>query len=243
MKIIITDLTRFKNPDIVCLAGIDPLTGICIRPMLENRAKLDYFQFATVKKHAIVPGSCLTGNFIPVANASPPHVEDHRSQGPVNLAESANSTAFEAVLENSAHTTVEAAFGQRPTNRLFGVTVPPQISIATLRLDHPATQFRLIVDEKYGPPKFKAHVTDAVGYEMSFLPVTDLGFSDHITKIRAADPHLQKLNAFLGAQTKLYLRIGLTRQYASDAQRDGFWVQLNGIYSFPTFRRDLRVYD
>jgi hypothetical protein len=33
MKIIITDLTRFANPDIVCIAGINPDTNECVRPM------------------------------------------------------------------------------------------------------------------------------------------------------------------------------------------------------------------
>ena len=32
MKIVVTDLTRFSNPDLVCLAGIDIETGRCIRP-------------------------------------------------------------------------------------------------------------------------------------------------------------------------------------------------------------------
>ncbi|MCX6127910.1 MAG: hypothetical protein NTX25_02455 [Proteobacteria bacterium] len=154
MKIIITDLTRFKNPDVVCLAGIDPNSGLCVRPMLGTGSKLEYFQFATVKTHSIVPGSCLSGNFIPVANSAQPHIEDHRCEGQISLVESANSAAFEAVLEKSAHTTVKAAFGKQPINRLFPSTAPPQISIATLRLDHPLRQFRLIVDDKFGPPKF-----------------------------------------------------------------------------------------
>lgn len=243
MRIIVTDLTRFTNPDIVCLAGIDPDTGLCVRPMLENGTKLDYFPFSGVKEHSIIPGSCLSGNFIPVVGAQPPHIEDHRSRGNVNVVESATGLAFEAVLEMTAHTSIQAAFGGRPNERCYSRQAAPALSIITLRLDSPASQFKLVLDDKYGPPKFKAHVTDADGYQLSWLPVTDLGFSDHVAKVRNDDPSLLKLNAFLRSQRKLYLRVGLSRPYAPTPERDGYWVQLNGIYSFPNFRRDLRIYD
>lgn len=243
MRIIITDLTRFQNPDIVCLAGVDPDTGRCVRPMLENGSKLDYFPFAVVKNHKIIPGSCLDGNFVAVNSAQAPHVEDCRSVGTVHVVESATGDAFRSVLEMTARSTIRESFGARPVNRVFSTAQSPAISIATLRLDSPATQFRLIVDSKFGPAKFKAHVIDADGFELSWLPVTDLGFSDHLKKVVDEDPSLYKLNAFLRSQDKLYLRIGLTRQYAPSPDRDGYWVQLNGIYSFPSFRKDLRVYD
>lgn len=243
MKIIVTDLTRFTNPDIVCLAGIDPETGQCVRPMLENGTKLEYFPFSGVKDHGVIPGSCLEGNFIPVIGANRPHVEDHRSRGDVNVVESASGAAFEAVLERTAHTSIRSAFGARPNNRCYARNAAPATSITTIRLDSPSTQFRLVMDQKYDAPKFKAHVTDAEGFELSWLPVTDLGFSDHIAKVLTEDPALVKLNTFLRAQRKLYMRIGLSRPYTASADRDGYWVQLNGIYSFPNFRKDLRLYD
>ena len=143
----------------------------------------------------------------------------------------------------TAHTSIQAAFGALPTDKCFARQHAPAFSIATLRLDSPATQFRLVVDDKFGTPKFKAHVTDASGYQLSWLPVTDLGFSDHIAKVRSDDPNLLNLNLFLRSQSRLYLRIGLSRPYAPTPGRDGYWVQLNGIYSFPNFRRDLRIYD
>jgi hypothetical protein len=241
MKIIVTDLTRFGNRDIVCMAGIDQDSGVCVRPMLPSPNGLRYFGFQTVKDHKIIPGSCLEGNFAAVPNSAAPHVEDHSAVGQLRLAEAASGAAFEAVLEQSSFTSVGAAFGALPVNRLFGLVNPPKKSIITLKLKSPRTQFNLISD-RYNPEKFKAHVTDDAGYELSWLPVTDLGFSDHVTAIRATDPQLHQLNGFLQSQKTIYLRIGLARQYASGG-RDGYWVQLNGIYSFPDFRRDLRIYD
>jgi hypothetical protein len=243
LKIIITDLTRFQKPEIACLAGIDPQTGQCVRPMRSVGNGLDYFQFESVKKHKVIPGSCLEGTFIPVESPPRPHVEDCRAEGAVSVVASASGTDFESVLQNSSSTTVRSAFGSLPNGRLYALDSPPSISIATLRIDVPKHQFRLMIDEKYGPPKFKAHITDAEGVSLNYLPVTDLGFSDHVRSVLKGDPGLLNLNAFLGTQKTLYLRLGLTRQWGPSPDKQGYWVQLNGIYSFPNFRKDLRVYE
>lgn len=244
MKIIVTDLTRFSNKDIVCLAGINPETGECIRPMLPSQqGGLDYFTFQTVKDHKIIPGSCLEGNFVRQPNLSAPHIEDHRTVGLLQDIDAATGAAFEQVLEKSSFISLNAAFGKRPVNRLYVLATPPSLSIITLKLTSPKTQFSLVMDSGFGAVKFKAHVKDAQGYELSWLPVTDLGFCDHIAKIREADPQLRQLNAFIQCQRVVYLRIGLTRRYTPSPDRDGYWVQLNGIYSFPNYRKDLRIYD
>lgn len=243
MKIIVTDLTRFKNPAIVCLAGINPDTGQCIRPMFPSQNGFDYFSFETVKAHKIIPGSLLEGNFTAIPKLHAPHVEDHSTGGNLRAHGPASGDDFERILENSSFTTIQDGFGSRPDKRLYVAAQPPALSIITLKLTSPSTQFRLTVDTGYGPPKFKAHVVDGSGYELSWLPVTDLGFSDHLGKIRKTDPTLTTLNAFLQSQKVLYVRLGLTRQYAPSSDRDGYWVQVNGIYSFPTYRQDLRIYD
>lgn len=43
MEIVITDLTRFSNSEIVCIAGINQETGECVRP-------LPYIKLAECKK-------------------------------------------------------------------------------------------------------------------------------------------------------------------------------------------------
>lgn len=243
MKIIITDLTRFKSPDKVCLAGINPDTGQCVRPMRQVGDKLDYFKFESIKKYKVIPGSCLEGNFVPLPEPPRPHVEDCKVDGVISVVTSASASDFEAVLQRSSRTTIRSAFGAVPNGRRYALDAPPSTSIVTLRIDSPRDQFRMIVDDKYGPPKFKAFVTDAEGFRLSFLPVTDLGFSDHIHSVLEEDPELKDLNMFLGSQNLLYLRLGLTRQWGATSENQGYWVQLNGIYSFPNFRRDLRVYE
>ncbi len=69
-NIIITDLTRFSNPEIVCTAGIDCTDGQCIRPKPSlTRAKCRELQ--------LVPGAILSGNFFPALDAQGPHQEDY----------------------------------------------------------------------------------------------------------------------------------------------------------------------
>lgn len=244
-KIIVTDLTRFHNQGLVCLAGIDPATGQCIRPFKgEPGERGNYLHFDSVKKHSVVPGSILKGEFVPKADASRPHSEDHLVPK-LRVKGSATSDEFQEVLEMSSAATFRAGFGKAPVDKFFPVAAPPAHSIFTLKLRSPAKQFSLIADEQYGPTVFKAHVEDAQGVRLSYLKVTDLGFSDHIKRIEAEDPYLRKINAFFAAQEVLYLRIGLGREYApqGDEARRGFWLQINGIYSFPNFREDLRMYD
>lgn len=243
MKIIVTDLTRFKNPDIVCLAGINPETGQCIRPMLLKQENLEYLSFNSVRERKVIPGSWLEGNFAQIPNLQAPHLEDHSIISGLKMNGPSSGADFEQVLNNSSVTTIQTGFGSQPENRLYGLVKPPALSIITLKLTSPSMQFKLTVDTGFNAVKFKAHITDGSGYRLSYLPVTDLGFSDHLVNIRKDDPTLAGLNAFLQSQTTLYVRIGLTRKFSATPDRDGYWVQVNGIYSFPNYRQDLRIYD
>ena len=69
-KIIITDLTRFANPDEVCTAGYDMSTKELIRP-------LPYIKRSDCDRLKINPGAIIEGEFTPKADRSSPHVEDH----------------------------------------------------------------------------------------------------------------------------------------------------------------------
>ena len=52
MKIIVTDLTRFNNPSIVCMAGIREGATQCVRPM-------PYLERSECERVGIFPGSIL----------------------------------------------------------------------------------------------------------------------------------------------------------------------------------------
>jgi len=45
------------------------------------------------------------------------------------------------------------------------------------------------------------------------------------------------INNFIRQQDTVYLRIGLGREY-----QGGFWLQVNGIYTFPNYDTEIRSY-
>ncbi len=236
-KIVVTDLTRFSDRSIACLAGLDTSTGECIRPLGQGR---HYFQYENLKKLNVQPGSILEGGFARMGTAGP-HSEDHAYQGSVKLAGTASSDEFLQYLDTNAVETVRDGFKAEPIDRVFPVHQPPPVSIITLKLAKPRSQIQ-IVEDKFDASKIKAHVTDAAGFKLSFTPITDLGFSDHVDNLRKTDPGLKKLNQFIQQQDSVYLRVGLSRAHSAGPARSGFWVQLNGIYTFPNYRTDLRTY-
>ena len=245
MQIIVTDLTRFQNQGLVCLAGINPETGQCIRPFLANPGGgTNYLDFQFVKSRNIIPGTYLNANFLPKINPHRPHTEDHIIEGALQTAGNATSEKFLQVLDATSSTTFSAGFGDNPIDNYFAMDRPPPISIFTLKLTRPREQFSLILTDQYGPA-FKVNVTDAAGCIMTYLKVTDLGFSDHLAKIQVEPNGAERLSKFFLDQEVLYLRVGLGQHFApnNDESRRGYYVQVNGIYSFPSFRQDLRKYD
>jgi len=46
---------------------------------------------------------------------------------------------------------------------------------------------------------------------------------------------------FISSQNEIYLRIGVGRRWKV-SERDGYWLQVNGIYTFPNFLEEIRTY-
>jgi hypothetical protein len=244
MDIIVTDLTRLKKNALVCLAGINLETGKCIRPFQTvPGGRTDYLSFEAAKKLKIFPGSYLSSDFIRKPGTHSPHIEDYIISNYLRSPGNATCEDFRKILDTTSHTTISAAFGIRPENKYFLTTQAPLHSLATLKLNNPSQQFQLILDTKYGPA-FKATITDSDSFSMSYLKVTDLGFVDHLPRIQSIPSEAYRLNQFLRGQDTLYVRLGLGREFApgGDESKRGYYVQVNGIYSFPTYRKDLREY-
>lgn len=236
-KIVVTDLTRFKDRSIVCLAGIDPDNGECIRPLDKDR---NYLSFESIKARDIHPGALLEGDFRRLTS-SPPHTEDYLYVGQLKHLGHVGSGEFRQLLANDAKTSVSSGFGKAPPDKFFLTTDLPQKSIITLKLTSPSNL--KIIEDQYEKTKIKAHVTDGNGLTLSFIPITDLGFSDHAINLRAADPDLENLNRFIRKQTEVYVRLGLGRAYTAPNKPEACWIQLNGIYTFPEYRLDIRHHD
>jgi hypothetical protein len=73
-----------------------------------------------------------------------------------------------------------------------------------------------------------------------YLSITDRGFYDYASK-HQLDGEIHRINAYLQSQEELYLRVGVGRQWKV-GDRDGYWLQVNGIYTFPDYLEEVRTY-
>jgi len=230
-RIIITDLTRFNKPDKVCVAAVDQKTGECLRPM-------PYLESSKVAEFNIHPGAVMESDLTLFANNSNPHLED-ATYKTMNYLGAASSDEFKSVLDQTLSTSVASGFGIAFDERQKHIPFEgsAKCSIITIKV----SPFSLnIHEDQYNPGKIKASFTDGAGQSFYYLPITDRGFFDYAKK-HQADGELRKVPHFILMQKELYLRIGVSRKWKS-GDRDGYWLQVNGIYTFPNFLEEIRSY-
>ena len=230
-KVIITDLTRFSTPEKVCTAAIDVDTGECLRPM-------PYFESAMVAKLNIHPGAILEGDLTLNANTSNPHIED-ASYKNLKYLDAVSSKEFKSILDQTLSSSVESGFGISFSDgqKYIPVEVLATCSIITIKVSPSSLD---IHEDQYKPGKIKASFTDGAGHSFRYLSITDRGFFDY-AKRHQDDGELGKVQNFILTQDEVYLRIGVGRRWKVD-DRDGYWLQVNGIYTFPNFLEEIRTY-
>ena len=233
MKIIITDLTRFgPNKPIVCTAGVAE-DGTVIRPM-------PYLNIDWCHQHKVHPGGILEGDFTS-QNSVSPHIEDAsysnlKFLGPCTKAEFQNS------LNRTCFSSLSAGFGVRiGRDKCIPIGSPLERSLVTIKV--PATTFSIVQSSFQGGPKaIRAHFSDGDTAQLSYVSITDLGFFEFAKKHENDQQSFAEINRFIQGQADLYLRVGVGRAYKSN-DREGYWIQLNGIYTFPDKLEYVRCYD
>ena len=236
-EIVVTDLTRFGNQAILCLAGLTMDGATCIRPLKPRPAPNGgYLPYEYCAQKNILPGSILRASFSP-CQATTPHIEDMNFTN-LSVVNSCTSQQFRAVLAASAATNLSAGFGTTVAQKVILRTDPvPVRSIMTLRVD--PQQFS-IQDDGYG--KLRASFVDSTGLSFRNLSVTDLGFCKNVEEAATRLMQPSAATAFIRGQEEVYLRIGLSRLHQAPDGRDGFWMQVNGIYTFPDYAKIVRSY-
>lgn len=233
MEIIITDLTRFRPGNSnVCIAGVGK-DGAVIRPM-------PYLTTKRCRKLDIHPGGILEGEF-KSRNAAAPHVEDS-SYWNLKFRGACSGAAFRDALERTLFPDMSSGFGVQieARQKCIPIAAPAVRSLITIRVD--PLSFSLVQDS-FHPERIKAHFSDNAGTELSFVSVTDRGFYDYAQQHRD-DPHaFHRIKRFVRNQQELYLRLGLSRAFQAKDGRHGYWIQLNGIYTFPDKLEYIRRYD
>lgn len=207
-EIIVTDLTRFKNENIFCIAGIDIKTGKCIRPK-------PYLKRDKVEMLGIKPGTRLKGEFSCFDNIKIPHVEDYHYKT-LEKTEDISGKDFYRILEKTSVTSIESGFKVDIIGKKILEGSEPEISIITLEATYENIE---IFRDNYG--KIRVDILDSSGKEFKSLAMTD-----HINyeKIKTYGS-TEYINGEILASEKIYIRIGLSRLY-----QGAYWLQVNGIY-------------
>ena len=233
-RIIITDLTRFKegNPHI-CTAGVAP-DGTLIRPYPP------YLLARDCERLDIHPGAILEGEFTP-ASDGPPHIEDCKWEN-LNYVDRCSSDEFREALEAGLFGSINEGFEYDLSSgeKCIPISAKPPRSIITIKLSPRSFS---IVSDGFNPDKIRANLWDASGNQYSFLGITDRGFVDRALKVHGDRSAIAEMNYHVQSQQELYLRIGLSRAYQAPNGRHGYWVQVNGIYTFPEYLDYIRCYD
>jgi hypothetical protein len=234
MDIIVTDLTRFAKDDIVCIAGIDVKSEQCIRP-------LPYLPKKECKRLKLLPGAILEGKFTRPRDVDKPHTEDMKYEG-LSFKGPCTSEEFESVLKRTTYPSINEGFDDKvPIEaKVIPYNDPPSRSIITLELKPNQSE---IVRNAFDRKNLRLNIKDNDGRTYEYLPITDLGFHN-LAVSRQKDPdYTDEMNEFICNQKKVYLRIGLGRRYKAADGHDGFWIQVNGIYTFPEFMTKVRTYE
>lgn len=234
MRFIVTDLTRFRNPEIVCMAGIEPETGQCIRPM-------PYIKTEVSRNLNILPGAVLSGELLKPPSIVRPHVEDMNYSQELSCHDACSSEEFRAALEAGMYPSINEGFDNAipPGDKVIPSDRHPSKSIISLKLNPSQVE---IVRDGFNPEKIKLHLVDNDEREYRYLPITDLGFYNLAISKQEQPTYTEELNRFIEDQDEVYLRIGLSRSYDDKKGRAGYWIQVNGIYTFPNFMTEVRTY-
>lgn len=230
-RIIVTDLTRFRNPEIVCLAGIDLRDGQCIRPM-------PYLTRAECRRLQLTPGMTLSGTFFPALDAQGPHQEDYWYKG-LRAEGACTSAEFEKALRHGLFGSIEEGFEVKlpPRQKHVPLGHPVRRSIITICV---APARIAVVGNPGDAGQVKVHFVDPSGRNFASISITDLGFHAHASEYHARD-NLTGLNRQIQSQQRVLLRVGLSRDYSAPDGRRGYWLQVNGVYTFPDFPTGIRV--
>lgn len=233
MRIIVTDLTRFKNENFVCIAGYNTETNECIRPY-------PYLGKDECRERNILPGAIIEGDFTSRTHCEAPHLED-QDWNTMTFDGPSSSFDFKAALECGLADSIEEGFESflSEDGKYFPAQTPPSRSIITLNIN--PNNFTL-VPNRFEHGKIRAHVTDNSLRMIRYLPVADLGFCEHAQRSENTEVWTNEVNAFLSTQNDLYIRIGVGRCWTDQRGRCGYWLQVNGIYTFPEFFEGIRCH-
>lgn len=255
--IVITDLTAMGG-DGVCIAGVDR-DGGCIRPVLpppgvlrkhlyERPSLLTLFRewwewflgrsISKERKLVIYPRVKVRFEFHRV-RIELPHVEDLGFDPKSVVYETLCTEAeWEEVLKVSSFTSVQDVYeGHLQENRW----VEPGANTRSLGTVSQIKVIMVNLPEGRNGRRYRLHFVDGTGRRYDDITISDMTFrafcdaeiSQHSSPLSTS----QHITHLLRGIDRIYLRLGLTRSWASDSSplRRRCWMQITGIYTFPDY--------
>jgi len=140
------------------------------------------------------------------------------------------SDDFHRLLEKDTFSTVEEGFrvALPAGEKYFPKSSPPELSLVTLKVKASQTH----IHPGLRPGSLRMHFYDLSGRSFKNIPVTDLRFHS-LAQQHSENEFYVTLNQELFSKEEVFLRLGLTRCYMNDLSKEGFWLQINGVYTFP----------
>lgn len=229
MRFMVTDLTRFATEACHCVAGIGE-DGRCYRPVRE------FFTPWECRAYSILPGVLLDVTFRYMQEARAPHIEDCHREG-VRFLRKGRVREFARTLAGSCAPSVAEGFGVdlASCKRCIPVEKAPRSSIITVAIPLGSCFFHR--DE--GSGKIRFTFFDGAGEHYPNMPLADLKLRE-LLETAPDSRAIDRLNSFLQRQETVYLRLGIGRLFQSD-ERKGYWLQVNGVYTFPDWIRGTRA--
>ncbi|WP_031479399.1 hypothetical protein [Maridesulfovibrio frigidus] len=223
MKLVVTDITRFKDTDNVCMALLDVENCTCHRP-------LPYATRELVAQKGIRPGMLVDATVFPIDGATRPHVEDCHMVNDLWLG-MMDDNSFKGVLEQTAFDSVSEAFKGVISSKVCCAPYdcPPEFSIKTIRVNPLSMSLSAM---ESGDKKIRLSFQDKSGDIFGYTPIADLNFHSCVLQYIQQD-RMDELNTLLAGGEDVYIRIGLSRLYEDESGKQGYWMQANGIYCFP----------
>lgn len=220
MAYVVTDLTLMSN-DNVCLACLEEEQLSCVRPLFRPS---DYNKIPWYTHRGITQGSKLKLKLSRAA-CSDPHTEDARCTALKTL-EKLSEARMQNLLEASCCSSVEKGFGSTPKRgeSYFRHDCElPGLSIITLKI----TPGNIALNQNsFKQGRIKVNLTDDDKFKLFWIPMTDLRY------INVAERDFRELQKSLYRSGVVYVRIGLTRQFCSPSNKNGYWLQVNGLYYY-----------
>lgn len=235
MKLLtVSDVTNFNNNEKICVAMIDNATGECFRPISP------YFKYDDIEKKNLCPGATFEADIIHTQKENP-HTED-ACLNKLDYKYKFSDDEFQNLLNKTLKNSISEGFSYskfEETKRYIPVSITStDCSIITIKII--PSQLHIFKDS-FG--KIKAELDDNDGQQFNYLPIKDIGFNKKASKFLKGNNFYTKINDLAPETEIIYLRIGLSRQFEdTDTNRNGYWLQINGIYTFPNYE-NMRIYE